>query len=328
MDYKQFEPYQILGVNPDASENEIARAFKKLIMVCHPDVHRGEESQANHWTRVLIEARDEMLRRCRAGYPNAGARQAQPGSGPEGGGFPAWIAEFIERMCDYYFSPSLRNMELREYTELLETGYMPAVSTNELMGQIEEMASPIYKYMPDNLLKLKLSYEGIRVHEGGGALYEAHLKAYMKIGEKLSDAIKRAVRLAAERDLEDIELLFLDNLGDLLRWSTVQGNRFMKSELEEKLGGQLFKSGDSTAFCKILLEEMEAYHLLGNPRERQLDWGFQFGCSLPGVGIYDDFRDLVQEKMRCRKGPFKKLRRKWHMRRFERKHPELAKVKL
>ena len=54
MDNKDY--YYVLGVNPDASDEEIKRAYRKLAMQCHPDHNHGKEEWANQKFREINEA--------------------------------------------------------------------------------------------------------------------------------------------------------------------------------------------------------------------------------------------------------------------------------
>lgn len=44
-------PYEVLGVSPDTSIEEIERVFQKRVQVCHPD-HGGDEDQL----RLVVES--------------------------------------------------------------------------------------------------------------------------------------------------------------------------------------------------------------------------------------------------------------------------------
>lgn len=58
-------PYEILGVNSDASADEIRRAYKRQISEAHPDKPGGDDERA----RLLDEARQLLLDPCaRAEY--------------------------------------------------------------------------------------------------------------------------------------------------------------------------------------------------------------------------------------------------------------------
>ena len=48
--------YQVLGVNRDATDEEIRRAYRKLAMEYHPDRNPGREKWANQKFREINEA--------------------------------------------------------------------------------------------------------------------------------------------------------------------------------------------------------------------------------------------------------------------------------
>ena len=54
MDYKYY--YHVLGVNHDASAEEIKRAYRKLAMQCHPDHNQGNTEWANKKFKEINEA--------------------------------------------------------------------------------------------------------------------------------------------------------------------------------------------------------------------------------------------------------------------------------
>ena len=48
--------YEVLGVNKDASENEIRRAYKKLAVKWHPDKHPDNKKEAEEKFKEISEA--------------------------------------------------------------------------------------------------------------------------------------------------------------------------------------------------------------------------------------------------------------------------------
>jgi len=46
-------PYQVLGVRPDANDEEIRAAFRRLAKELHPDLHQGDEATERRFRAVL-----------------------------------------------------------------------------------------------------------------------------------------------------------------------------------------------------------------------------------------------------------------------------------
>ncbi|MBQ9762340.1 MAG: J domain-containing protein [Oscillospiraceae bacterium] len=79
------DPYKVLGVSPDASEEEIKRAYRKLAKQYHPDLNPGDEYAAQQMQRINAAYEAIQNRGTAAGYdpfrgteePSDGARYQQ-----------------------------------------------------------------------------------------------------------------------------------------------------------------------------------------------------------------------------------------------------------
>src|SRR3989344_1443459 len=55
-------PYEALGVSPNATKDEIRSAWKKMSRKYHPDVNPENKQEAHEWVQVINEAKDILLK--------------------------------------------------------------------------------------------------------------------------------------------------------------------------------------------------------------------------------------------------------------------------
>lgn len=69
------DPYKILGVSPDASDEEIKRAYRQLAKKYHPDLNPGDEAAAAQMQKINA-AYEQIQNRDKGGYdPFRSARE-------------------------------------------------------------------------------------------------------------------------------------------------------------------------------------------------------------------------------------------------------------
>src|SRR6266540_1148689 len=88
--------YVVLGVQKDASETDIKKAYRKLAMECHPDRNNGDKAAEERF-KLVTEAY-EVLRdpEKRAAYDRYG--MAGVGRGGQGGGFSSMHFDLSEAL--------------------------------------------------------------------------------------------------------------------------------------------------------------------------------------------------------------------------------------
>ncbi len=77
------DPYQVLGVSPEASEADIKKAYRKLAKKYHPDNYANSEFSdiANEKMKEINEAYDEILRQKAYSQNNGASYQTGSSSG-------------------------------------------------------------------------------------------------------------------------------------------------------------------------------------------------------------------------------------------------------
>lgn len=61
------DPYQVLGISPNASQEEISKAYKRLAKKYHPDLHPGDKEAAEKMSQI-----NEAYNMLRSGKNNSG----------------------------------------------------------------------------------------------------------------------------------------------------------------------------------------------------------------------------------------------------------------
>lgn len=79
------DPYRILGISPDASEDEIKKAYRSMAKKYHPDVNNGSP-EAEQRMKEVNEAYSTIMKMRRTGSSNSGYGYSQSGAGYGGYG--------------------------------------------------------------------------------------------------------------------------------------------------------------------------------------------------------------------------------------------------
>ena len=113
------DPYQILGVDRDASDEEIKRAYRKLAQQYHPDAHPGDEYAA----RKMQEINDAYDR---IKNPEKNRTQSSQGYGPYGqtgydpfGGYYQQQRSYGQKYADSHMQAAYTYILHRRYREAL-----------------------------------------------------------------------------------------------------------------------------------------------------------------------------------------------------------------
>ncbi len=93
---KRKDHYKILGIDKDAGDKEIERAYKKKATLLHPDKMQGDKKKEEEF-KDCLEAKETLLDPQKRQMFDSGADLMEPGMGFPGGGtggFPGGMGGF------------------------------------------------------------------------------------------------------------------------------------------------------------------------------------------------------------------------------------------
>ena len=112
------DPYKVLGVSPDASDEEIKQAYRRLAKKYHPDLNPGDQEAARKMQEV--NAAYEQIKNPEKAQPSPGGYGGYSGYDPFGfGGYTRTGA--AENQGDPYLRSARQYIRYGRYQEALNT---------------------------------------------------------------------------------------------------------------------------------------------------------------------------------------------------------------
>ena len=171
------DPYKVLGVSPDASDEEIKKAYRRLAKKYHPDLNPGDPVAAQKMQQV--NAAYEQIKNPEKAQPNPGqSSYGGYGYDPFGG---AWQRTYQQESSgDQYLRSAAQYIRFGRYREALNVlencaeknarwYYLSALANDGLGNQVTalEHIKRAVSMEPDNYQYIQTLNE----IENGGAAY-------------------------------------------------------------------------------------------------------------------------------------------------------------
>lgn len=166
-------PYQILGVSPDASDEEIKKAYRALAKKYHPDLNPGDKAAAQKMQE--INAAYEQIKNPEKAAPNTGSGGYDPF-----GGFYGQRTYTRQEEGDRYQNAAYQYVRMGRYQEALNIlnnsqnrdarwYYISALANNALGNQVTalEHIRKAVSMEPDNYQYLQT----LEYIQNGGTAY-------------------------------------------------------------------------------------------------------------------------------------------------------------
>ena len=175
------DPYKVLGVSPNASDEEIKKAYRKLAKQYHPDLNPGDPVAAKKMQQV--NAAYEKIKNPEKARPNPGSQNSYGGYGydPFGGAWQrAYQQQSRENTGDPYLRSAAQYIRFGRYREALNVlqnstektarwYYLSALANDGLGNQVTalEHIKRAVSMEPDNYQYI----QALNEIENGGAAY-------------------------------------------------------------------------------------------------------------------------------------------------------------